>query len=130
MTPIPSNHPIGNLICPTCTTTGSNKTKTIMATYLITGANRGIGYAYCQQLHDRDSQSATATPTNDKPQPAHADTGWMVIVSGAARHSKVVPGCPGWPPLGRSLGARKLFVRFPNPSPDGGLLLLRLFLLS
>ncbi len=24
-----------------------------MATYLITGANRGIGYAYCQQLHDR-----------------------------------------------------------------------------
>jgi NAD(P)-dependent dehydrogenase (short-subunit alcohol dehydrogenase family) len=28
-------------------------TKTIMATYLITGANRGIGYAYCQQLHDR-----------------------------------------------------------------------------
>jgi NAD(P)-dependent dehydrogenase (short-subunit alcohol dehydrogenase family) len=26
--------------------------KTIMATDLITGANRGIGYAYCQQLHD------------------------------------------------------------------------------
>ncbi len=24
-----------------------------MATYLITAANRGIGYAYCQQLHDR-----------------------------------------------------------------------------
>ena len=34
------------------------------------------------------------------------------------------PGCPGWPPVRRVLGGRRLFgVGLARPSDDGGLLL-------
>jgi hypothetical protein len=38
---------------------------------------------------------------------------------------KVWPACPGWPPVGRPLRARKLLgLGLLKPSEDGGLLLL------
>src|SRR4030067_1782703 len=41
----------------------------------------------------------------------------------------VWPGCPGWPPVGRLLGGRRLLgLGLLRPSEDGGLLLLWEFL--
>src|SRR3989339_780510 len=41
----------------------------------------------------------------------------------------VWPGCPGWPPVGRLLGGRRLLgFGLQRPSEDGGLLLLFEFL--
>jgi NAD(P)-dependent dehydrogenase (short-subunit alcohol dehydrogenase family) len=47
-----------------------------MATYLITGANRGIGYAYCQQLHDRGDQPIAVCRT---PSPELKSLGIQII---------------------------------------------------
>lgn len=35
-----------------------------MATYLVTGANRGIGYEYCKQLHERGDQAIAVCRTS------------------------------------------------------------------
>ncbi|NJN59625.1 MAG: hypothetical protein HC879_20150 [Leptolyngbyaceae cyanobacterium SL_5_9] len=73
---------------------------------------------------------STASCSNEAPHPQHCSTGCSTTQSTSSRHSNVVPGCSACPPLRRSLFVRKLPVRLPNPSPDGGLLLLRLFLLN
>jgi NAD(P)-dependent dehydrogenase (short-subunit alcohol dehydrogenase family) len=50
--------------------------KTTMGTYLITGANRGIGYAYCQQLRDRGDQPIAVCRT---PSPELESLGIQII---------------------------------------------------
>jgi NAD(P)-dependent dehydrogenase (short-subunit alcohol dehydrogenase family) len=47
-----------------------------MGTYLITGANRGIGYAYCQQLRDRGDQLIAVCRT---PSPELESLGIQII---------------------------------------------------